>query len=161
MRHFRGILLLVLAAISLPTLADKAPVTVKLNALSHTTANKMVIASLNECTRRGYAVAAAVVGRSGDLLAFLRNPLAGPHTEKVSQRKAYTSATFQTSTKQMQARTDLSFAPKILLIQGGVPINVGGVFFGGIAVAGAAPDVDEKCAQAGIEAIKEEILFDS
>ena len=95
----------------------------------------------------------------GDLLAFLRNPLAGPHTEKVSQRKAYSAATFQTSTKAMQPRKDLSFAPGILLIQGGVPISIGGTSYGGIAVAGAAPNVDEICAQAGIKAIKEDILF--
>lgn len=152
----------VLLFCSLPVLADKgaAPATIKLNALSHDTANKMVVASMRECTRRGYSVAVAVVNRSGDLLAFLRNPLAGPHTEKVSQRKAYSAATFQTPTKQLQSRTDLSFAPKILLIQGGVPVNIGGVFYGGIAVAGAAPEIDELCAQAGIDAVKEDILFD-
>lgn len=142
-------------------MADSAPTTVTLNSLSHIIANKMVVSSLAECTKRGYSVAAAVVGRNGDLLAFLRNPLAGPHTESVSQRKAYSSATFQTATSQMKARADLSFAPKILLIQGGVPINIGGVFYGGIAVAGASPETDEACAQAGINAVKEEILFDS
>ena len=157
----RGGLLVLLFMLSGPVMADSAPTTVTLKSLSHITANKMVVASLAECTKRGYSVAASVVGRNGNLLAFLRNPLAGPHTEEVSQRKAYSSATFQTATSQMKARTDLSFAPKILLIQGGVPINIGGVFYGGIAVAGATPEADEACAQAGIDAVKEEVLFDS
>jgi uncharacterized protein GlcG (DUF336 family) len=157
----RSLLSLAVFALPLSTFAENAPATIQLKALSHMMANKMVVASLDECTKRGFSVAAAVVGRNGDLFAFLRNPLAGPHTEEVSQRKAYSAATFQTSTQQMQARTDLSFAPGILLIRGGVPVNIGGVFYGGIAVAGASPEVDELCAEAGIAAVKEEILFDS
>lgn len=159
MRNIRLSLLGVLLTLPLQLLADGPPATIKLKALTHTSANKMVVASLRECSKRGYSVAAAVVGRNGDLLAFLRNPLAGPHTEKVSQRKAFSAATFKTSTKDMQARKDLNFAPGILLIQGGVPISIGGTSYGGIAVAGAAPNVDELCAQAGINAIKEDILF--
>jgi len=147
--------------LSASALAENSPVTIKLKALSHPIANKMVVASLEECTKRGFNVAASVVGRNGDLLAFLRNPLSGPHTETVSQRKAYSAATFQTSTREMQSRTDLSFAPKILLIRGGVPVNIGGVFYGGIAVAGASPEVDELCAEAGIAAVQEQILFES
>ena len=160
-RSAASFLFAVTMALSASAAAEESPATVKLKALSHTIANKMVVASLNECTKRGFSVAAAVVGRNGDLLAFLRNPLAGPHTEEVSQRKAYSAATFQTSTYQMQSRTDLSFAPGILLIRGGVPVNIGGVFYGGIAVAGASPDVDELCATAGITAVQEEILFES
>jgi len=154
-------LFMVMLGLSTSALAETSPVTIKLKALSHPIANKMVVASLEECTKRGFSVAAAVVGRNGDLLAFLRNPLAGPHTEAVSQRKAYSAATFQTSTREMQSRTDLGFAPKILLIRGGVPVNIGGVFYGGIAVAGASPEVDELCAEAGIAAVQEQILFES
>jgi uncharacterized protein GlcG (DUF336 family) len=42
----------------------------------------------------------------------------------------------------MVYRSDLSFAPDILLIVGGVPIQFVGNFYGGVAVAGAKPESD-------------------
>lgn len=139
--------------------ALEMPNTVILDSLSQNLANKIVVAAVEDCTKRGYKVSASVVGRDGNLLAFLRNPLSGPHTIKVSQMKAFTSATLQAPTSAMKARQDLSFAPDILLIVGGVPINVGGKFYGGAAVAGAEPEIDEKCALSGVESIKEILEF--
>ena len=118
-----------------------------------------MLAAVEECTKKGYKVSAAVVDRNGNLAAFLRNPLSGPHTIKVSQRKAFSSATLQAATSQMSSRPDLNFAPDMLLIVGGVPINFGGNFYGGVAVAGAEPKDDEKCAKAGIDAIAEIMEF--
>lgn len=138
--------------------AEKSPV-VPLKTLAPHITNKMVVASVEYCTKKGYKVSASVVGRDGRLLAFLRNPLSGPHTIRVSERKAFTAASLQAPTSQMQSRTDLSFAPDILLIVGGVPINVGGQFYGGIAVAGADPKVDEECALHGITVVKDELEF--
>ena len=100
-----------------------------------------------------------MVGRDGNLLAFLRNPLSGPHTVLVSQRKAFSAATLQAPTSAMKSRPDLRFAPGILLIVGGVPISVAGKFYGGAAVAGAEPEIDEKCAQAGVAAVQEILEF--
>lgn len=137
---------------------EQSPI-VPLTSLAPHIANKMVVAAVNSCTKRGYKVSASVMGRDGNLLAFLRNPLSGPHTIKVSQRKAFTSATFQSSTAQMQSRNDLNFAPGILLIVGGLPISVGGQFYGGIAVAGADPKIDEACAGDGIKAVVDELEF--
>ncbi len=93
------------------------------------------------------------------LLFQVKNPLSGPHTIKVSQRKAYSSATLRSATSQMGARSDLSFAPGILLIVGGVPISFSGIFYGGVAVSGARPDIDEECAKAGLEAVADIMDF--
>ena len=144
---------------STTVIANQASPVVPLLSISSQVANNMAQAAVNSCTKRGYKVSAAVVGRDGNLLAFLRNPLSGPHTIKVSQRKAYTSASLQASTMQMQARKDLNFAPGLLLIQGGIPISVGGRFYGGIAVAGADPKIDEACAQDGVKAATDELEF--
>ncbi|HEX3990481.1 MAG TPA: heme-binding protein, partial [Acetobacteraceae bacterium] len=57
-------------------------------------ANTMVMAALAECQKNGYRVSAAVVDRGGNLLAFVRDPTAGPHTAESSRRKAFTAATF-------------------------------------------------------------------
>ena len=105
-------------------------------------------------------MSAAVVDRNGNLVAFLRNPLSSPHTIKVSQRKAFSSASLRTKTSEIaNRRSDLNYAPDILLIVGGVPIQFNGIFYGGVAVAGAPPEIDEKCAQAGIDEVSEIMEF--
>ena len=43
--------------------------------------------------------------------------------------------------------------------RGGLPFSAGGRFLGGIAVSGAHLDVDEQCAQAGIDAIVDDLEF--
>jgi uncharacterized protein GlcG (DUF336 family) len=156
------ILLVILVSISLLSASaygEEQQSTIQLRILAPHMAHKIVLAAVNECTKRGFKVSAAVVDRNGNLAAFLRNPLSGPHTIEVSQRKAFSAASLQAATSQMASRTDLSFAPGILLIVGGVPINFGGVFYGGVAVAGAEVEVDEECAQAGLEAISETMEF--
>lgn len=145
----------------LPTLAsaDNMPATISMESLSPHIANKIVVAAVKDCTNRGYKVAAAVVGRDGNLLAFLRNPLSGAHTIKTSQGKAYSSASLQVSTSALKENEELKFAPGILIIEGGVPISVGGKFYGGVAVSGASPEVDAECAESGIKAVEEILEF--
>ena len=149
---------MLLGGLSLVNAADLPPI-LSIDTLSPEIANKIVVASVAECFKRGYKVSAAVVDRNGNLSAFLRHPYSGPHTILVSQRKAYSAATLQARTSQMSSRPDLSFAPGILLIVGGVPIQSNGRFFGGVAVAGARPEVDEQCADAGIAAVMEILEF--
>lgn len=155
--RYTGLMTLLTAAVL--TQAADAPPTVTFRALSAPLSQKIAAAAVAECTKRGYKVAAAVVGRDGNLLAFARDPLAGPHTILVSQRKAYSSASLQAATSQMGERPDLSFAPGMLLIQGGVPISIGGRFYGGAAVAGADPKEDEVCALAGVAAVTDALEF--
>lgn len=129
--------------------------------LNMAVANKMVLAAMAECDKRGYKVSASVVDRYGNLQAFLRNPLSGPHTILTSQRKAYTAASLQVSTVEGDNIRNLQFAPGLLLIQGGLPISVGGEFYGGVGVSGATPQDDEKCAKAAITAVTEILEFGS
>ncbi|MDH5360852.1 MAG: heme-binding protein [Gammaproteobacteria bacterium] len=138
--------------------------TVSTKSLSMGLANQLAVAAADACTKQGYQVAVAVVDRSGNLLAFVRDPLSGHHTIAVSQGKAYTAATFQSRTITMQDNQRLRDAPGVLLIGGGVPIRIGGNFYGAVGVSGAPAkkitgDVDEGCANAGIEAIREAIEF--
>ncbi len=125
--------------------------------LQYHLATQAVIAAVSECTNRGYKVSAALTGRDGNLLAFTRHPLAGPHTIATSQKKAYTAASLQSSTGQQlqKERPDLNFAPGIILIQGALPISVAGRFYGGIAVAGADTLTDENCAKHGLGILTE------
>jgi len=151
--RIRGLVFALLTACWVgPAVAEEAAI-VELRGLSHQVAHGIVLAAVEDCAKRGYNVSASVVDRHGNLAAFLRNPLSGPHTVEVSQRKAFTSATTKVSTQALSSRQDLNFAPGMLLIVGGVPIRFNGHFYGGAAVAGAPPEVDEQCAEAGIEAV--------
>lgn len=131
-------------------------------------ANQLAMTAANECRKMGYQVAVSVVDRGGSLLAAVRDPLAGAHTIDVSLKKAQTAATFQTDTITMQKRGEefsgLRFAKGVLIIGGGLPVRVGGHFYGAVGVSGAPAkkitgDVDHQCAQAGIDDIKEAIEF--
>ena len=146
-----------------PVSADnKAFVTTR--TLAFETANQLAIEAAQACRKQGYQVAVSVVDRNGNVLAMLRDPLAGTHTLEVSRQKAYTAATFQTATTEMKNFDALRFAPEVLLVGGGVPIKVGGHFYGAVGVSGAPAkkitgDVDEECALAGIETISEALEF--
>lgn len=130
-------------------------------------ARKAVQAALDDCLKDGYQVAVALTDRSGNLQAFMRDPLAGAHTIDVSRRKAFAAASFQADTLGLQGNPGmqpLNTSPGVLLLGGGVPIRVGGHFYGGIGVSGAPAqkvtgDIDDRCARAGIEAIREDLEF--
>ena len=156
---FRGPVLALFSAWCVSVFAAEEPAIVELRVLSPRVSHAIVLAAVQDCTRRGFKVGASVVDRNGNLSAFLRDPLSGPHTIKISQRKAYTAATTQRSTAELAPRTDLNFAPDMLLIVGGVPISFNGHFYGGVAVSGATPEVDELCAKAGIEAVSDIMDF--
>jgi uncharacterized protein GlcG (DUF336 family) len=159
--------LLVMIAISIFTLptttvssADSPYITTR--SLSAPMAMQLALAAHEDCTSKGYHVAAAVVDRQGRLLALVRSPLSGPHTAEVSQGKAYTAATFKTPTTQLMGRDFMRDIPGALVFGGGMPINIGGHFYGGVGVSGAPEktkpgDVDDECAAAGIASITEEI----
>ena len=159
MKLFKGLALALLSTLSVWALAAEEPAIVELRVLSPRISHDIVFAAVQDCTRRGFKVGASVVDRNGNLSAFLRDPLSGPHTIKISQRKAYTAATTQRSTAELAPRTDLNFAPDMLLIVGGVPISFNGHFYGGVAVSGATPEVDELCAKAGLEAVSDTMDF--
>lgn len=152
------ILLLTMSAIA----EEKAYLNTRV--LSAKLAQQAATSAYSHCQSQGYQVAVAIVDRSGTLMAFVRDPLAGPHTIDVSQRKAYSSATYQSPTSAMMNRDELKLTPGVLLLGGGLPIRVAGHFYGAIAVSGApakkvSGDADEECAQAGLDAIAEAIEF--
>lgn len=161
MSRFSTLVLLTLLA--LPVSAQEAP-SVQIRLLNAELSQQLAGAAMTACRKQGYQVAVAVVDRAGNLQAFVRDPLAGPHTIDVSLGKAYAAASFQTATTQMMDNDLLRHAPRVLLIGGGLPVVIGGHMYGALGVSGAPArertgDVDEECAQAGIDAIREELEF--
>jgi uncharacterized protein GlcG (DUF336 family) len=125
-------------------------------------ANKAAAAAVETCTKEGYKVSAAVVDRDGVLTALMRADGAGPHTVSSSTKKAYTAASLRRSTgvladaiaKQPTIEGLRQMDPNILILGGGLPIEIGGEIVGGIGVGGSpGAQLDENCARAGLESI--------
>lgn len=125
-------------------------------------ATKAASAAGEQCTKDGYRVSVAVVDRAGVVRALLREDGAGPHTVDSSRKKAYTSASLKRPTAELgeliakmpavQGLRDMN--ENILLLGGGLPIEIGGEVVGGIGVGGApGGHLDAACAQAGLESI--------
>jgi uncharacterized protein GlcG (DUF336 family) len=125
-------------------------------------ASKAIQASLDVCNKDGYRVSVSVVDRAGVLRAMVRADGAGPHTVDSSRKKAYTAASLRRPTTELaelinrvltlQALRDMN--DQVLMLGGGLPIEIGGEIVGGIGVGGApGAHLDDACAQAGLDAI--------
>ncbi len=127
-------------------------------------ANVMVMGALAQCQKDGYRVSAAVIDRGGNLLAFVRDPMAGPHTAESSRRKAFTSATFGMTSAAFATLTanpgaaGLKDLTGVFALAGGVPIKIGNDVLGGVGVGGApGGDKDEACAAAGLAKVADQL----
>ncbi|MDT7043092.1 heme-binding protein [Candidatus Nitronereus thalassa] len=125
-------------------------------------AEKAAVAAMEKCASGGYKVSVAVVDLGGNLKVLLRDDGAGPHTVDSSSRKAYTSASLRRPTEHLaqlltkfpsiEGLRDMN--EKILILGGGLPIEIQGEVVGGIGVGGApGAHLDEGCATAGVQAI--------
>lgn len=138
--------------------ADDA-LTVTVKRLKMETALRAAQASIAQCRKEGVQIAVTVVDRSGHSLVVLRDVLAMDITLPISKQKAHTAMAFNSPLSQMESRFTKPFQVAkldgLIVSAGGIPINVGGAILGGIGVSGAPSGVtDEKCAQAGLDAIK-------
>ncbi|MCO6058254.1 heme-binding protein [Pseudomonas sp. MOB-449] len=128
-------------------------------------ASEIANATVQACTAKGYNVTAAVVDRAGDVRALLRADKAGPHTLDSARRKAYTAASTKRSTSEMlenvQKNPAAQYLPMIdgfLVVGGGIPVKVGDEVIGAVGVGGApGGHLDDQCANAGIEAVKDQL----
>lgn len=126
--------------------------------LSLALAKTIAEATIAECQSKGFTnTSAAVVDRSGQLMVVLRNEGASIQTVEMARRKAYTARMFRTSTSEFQKRTaaDPTLLPQrdvadILALGGGMPIQIGTDFIGGVGSSGSSQEQDEACAKAGI-----------
>lgn len=124
-------------------------------------------AAMESCREQGYQVAVAVVDRAGLIQVLLRDRFAGAHTVEVAANKAWTAASFRTSTTALAGETQpgkpmsgIRSLPRFLAAGGGLVIEGDGSVFGAIGVSGApGGDADDACALAGIKAIADAIEF--
>ena len=151
---------LALLFISTHALAQEEPGLVVTKRLTMNTALMIAQAAIAECTKKGIQIGVTVVDREGIVQVALRDTIAAQITVPISRAKAYTAANFNSVTSTMAARsnTPVGRAPGILMSAGGLPIQVGGALVGAVGVSGAPSGItDEECAQAGIDAVIDDL----
>jgi len=139
--------------------------TVNIKRLSLDTALRIAQAAIAQCRKEGVQVAVTVVDRGGHVQAVLRDTLAMDITVPISKQKAHTAMAFNSPLSQLEGRfTGAYQVPKLdglLVSAGGIPVNIGGSILGGIGVSGAPSGLtDEKCATAGLDAVKTDLEMD-
>lgn len=136
--------------------ADAQGVVMQRN-LSLQMAKTIAEATLAECKSKGFNTSVAVVDRSGQVMALLRDENATPQTAEMARRKAYTARMYRIPTVDFQKRTanDPARAGQleltdILALSGGIPIQVGTDTIGGVGSAGSNLETDDACSRAGV-----------
>ena len=122
-------------------------------------------AAMASCEKSGYQVAVTVVDRGGVPLVMLRNRLAGPHTVRTSEDKAWSALSFKIDTLGLAKMTEpgqpgagIRNLPRVVAVGGGRMIESAGSLVGAIGVSGApGGDADDACARAGIREIETDL----
>ncbi|MGD8526058.1 MAG: heme-binding protein [Thioalkalispiraceae bacterium] len=152
---------LVLGMLSITARAEQ-PLTLSVKRLSMETALRIAQAAIAQCRKEGVQIAVTVVDRGGHPQVVLRDVLAMDITLPISKQKAHTAMAFNTPLSQMEDRFTKPFQVAkldgLVVSAGGLPINIGGNILGGVGVSGApSGKTDEKCAQAGIDAVSADL----
>jgi len=124
------------------------------------TATKIAQAAIEACTKQGIQIGVTVVDREGIIQVVMRDTIAAQITVPISKGKAYTAANFNAATSSLGDRANgpIGRAPGIIMAAGGLPIQVGGSLLGAVGVSGApSGETDEACAQAGVDAVSDDL----
>src|SRR6266404_5642530 len=118
----------------------------------------MVAASEAEAEKRSVQVTICIVDESGNLLFLQKADAAGLNTIAFAQKKARHAAFYRRPSKDAadqlkNGNLQILAFPDAFPNQGGLPIRIDGQILGAIAASGAASEVDEAIAQAGIDAL--------
>jgi len=127
-------------------------------------AKKIALAAEEKAIENKINIVISVYDDSGNLKYFQRMDDTSYGSIRISQLKAKTSASMPLSSKALADRSTkmptnpYSAIPDILLLGGGLPIiTKDGQHIGSIGVSGATPEIDELCAQAGLDALAGEL----
>ena len=148
-----------------PVVGEKGVVTT--HELSLDMAEKIARASIEACRKMGFHTTMVVVDSSGTMKVVLRVEKTGPHTITLAQDKAFTALTlssrFATSGAFATARNSTLGSPMsnirgVTGVGGGVPIKYHDEVIGAVASSGAVGGAnDERCSQAGIDVVADQL----
>ena len=118
----------------------------------------MVAAAETEAASRKVQVTICIVDESGNLLYLQQGDGATLNTIAFAEKKARHSAAYGSPSKNgadtvKNGNVGALAFPNFFPNQGGLPIKVDGKIIGAIAASGAASEIDEAIAQAGLNAL--------
>lgn len=140
--------------------ADEEPVAISLLRLSLDTTTKIAQATIDSCRAKGIQISVTVVDRNGLVQTVMRDTVAPPISLEISRQKAFTAVNFGADTSQLveRASSPIGRIDGLVMSAGGVVIQAAGHILGGVGVSGAPSGVtDEECAQAGIDAVTDDL----
>jgi uncharacterized protein GlcG (DUF336 family) len=121
---------------------------------------QMVRVAHSQAAQLDIGITAVVVDDSGRLLALGRMDRARPITLDMAINRAYTAASFQQPTQQLNGVAGqawfqslvVSSNGRIMAGGGAIPIVEGGNVVGAVSVAGGTEEQDQQCCEAALAA---------
>lgn len=139
--------------------------TILQKALTLDIAKKIAQAIENKAIENNINIVISIIDNHGNLKYFQRMDKTSYGSIRISQLKAKTSASMPLPSKALADRSSKMPAnpygsiPDMLLLGGGLPIMTqDGQHIGSIGISGATPELDEMCAQAGLDAAKDDLI---
>ncbi|MDH3354484.1 MAG: heme-binding protein [Chromatiales bacterium] len=158
----KNIIILLVAALffSQNVIASEDQMAISIKRLSLNVTTKISQAAIDACRKKGIQIAVTVVDRHGSVQNVMRDTVAPVISLEISRQKAFTAANFGAATSQLAGRasTPIGQIDGLLMSAGGIPIQIAGHLLGGVGVSGApSGEIDEECAQAGIDEVKDDL----
>lgn len=161
----KKVIALVAFLVSFPltsVLADEQKMLISVKRISMETALAIAKGTIDACRKEGVQVSVTVVDRAGVPQVMLRDVLAPTVSKTISEQKAHAALAFNAKTSQLEGRFkshgSVAKTEGLIFSAGGVPIQAGGRILGGVGVSGApSGELDEKCAQAGIDVVLDDL----
>lgn len=133
---------------------------IEIKTISLELAKEMADAAEKIAVEKKIKLAIAIMDVHGNLKYYRRMDGNSFISVRMSQLKAFTSASMPLSTKALAERNKnldngpYANVPGIVLLEGGLPIITSdGQHLGAIGISGATPELDGLCAQAALDAI--------
>ncbi|HKE88419.1 MAG TPA: heme-binding protein [Vicinamibacterales bacterium] len=124
-------------------------------------AKNVAAAALKEARANGWAMAVAIVDPAGILVYFEKDDDTQHASPRIAIDKARSAAMFKRPTKMFQDSVERGgVALRVMnlrgasVVEGGVPVVVGGRIIGGLGVSGGLAEQDGQCCKAALEAIR-------
>ena len=121
--------------------------------------------AIDACRKDGYQVSVVVTDRSGRTQVVMRDVFANQYMTQLALGKANAVILSNTSSGELRKNRadivdELNLLDDLLVLDGGLPIQVAGSLIGAVGVSGApGGDKDAACAQHGIDAVQERLDF--
>ena len=121
--------------------------------------------AIDACRKDGYQVSVVVVDRSGRVQVVMRDVFSNQQFTSLAEGKAQAAIMSGGSSAALRENrpdmvNELNLLPGVLVLRGGLPIQVAGSTIGAVGVSGApGGDKDEACAQHGIDVVQERLDF--